>query len=59
VPTLVLAGDRDVLVSPGSLTALCEGIRNVRFARLPDCGHLAFVTKPELVARKVTQFLQH
>jgi pimeloyl-ACP methyl ester carboxylesterase len=57
VPTLVLSGERDVLVSPSSLTALCEGIRDVQFARLPDCGHLAFVTKPELMARKVAQFM--
>ncbi len=57
VPTLVLSGERDVLVSPESLGALCDGIANVRFASLPDCGHLAFVTKPDLVSRKVEQFL--
>ena len=57
VPTLVLAGDRDVLVSPRSLSLLCEGIPHARFARLPNCGHLAFVTKPTLVAEKVNEFL--
>ncbi len=57
VPTLVLSGERDVLVSPTSLTALCDGIANVSHVRLPNCGHLAFVTKPELVGKKVEQFL--
>jgi pimeloyl-ACP methyl ester carboxylesterase len=55
-PTLVLSGDRDVLVSPKSLTPLCEDIPNASFARLPGCGHLAFVTKPELMTSKVEQF---
>jgi len=45
-PTLVMSGDRDILVSPRSLMPLCDDIPNVTFARLPDCGHLAFVTKP-------------
>lgn len=57
VPTLVMAGDRDVLVSPRSLSLLCEGLPHARFARLPNSGHLAFVTKPNLVAEKVNQFL--
>lgn len=57
-PTLVLSGDRDVLVSPKSLTSLCDDIPNVNFARLPNCGHLAFVTKPEAMVKNVQQFLK-
>jgi pimeloyl-ACP methyl ester carboxylesterase len=57
MPTLVLAGDRDVLVSSRSLALLCEGLPHARFARLPNSGHLAFVTRPNLVADKVTEFL--
>jgi len=57
VPTLVLAGDRDVLVSSRSLALLCEGLPHARFVRLPNSGHLAFVTRPNLVADKVTEFL--
>ena len=57
-PTLVLAGDRDVLVSPNGLTRLCDGIPKCHFARLPSCGHLAFVTKPDLIVKHVEQFLQ-
>ena len=56
-PTLVLSGDRDVLVSPRSLQSLRDDIPNVRFAGLPGCGHLGFVTKPDLIEKKVTQFM--
>jgi pimeloyl-ACP methyl ester carboxylesterase len=57
-PTLVLSGDRDVFVSPRSLQLLCDEIPHCQFERLPDCGHLAFVTKPDLIAKKVEAFLQ-
>jgi pimeloyl-ACP methyl ester carboxylesterase len=56
-PTLVLAGERDILVSPRSLQALRDDIPNVQFARLPSCGHLGFVTRPDLIEAKVNQFM--
>lgn len=56
-PTLVLSGDRDVLVSPNTLAPLREGIPDVRLAQLPNCGHLAFVTRPELIVNQVRQFM--
>jgi pimeloyl-ACP methyl ester carboxylesterase len=58
VPTLVLAGDRDLLVSEASLRALCEGIDRSTLVRLAGCGHLAFVTAAARVAAAVTAFLQ-
>jgi pimeloyl-ACP methyl ester carboxylesterase len=57
VPTLVLAGDRDLLVSETSLQALCSGVENCRRVNLSGCGHLAFVTQPERLAREVFQLL--
>jgi pimeloyl-ACP methyl ester carboxylesterase len=57
VPALILAGDRDLLVSPQSLDDLAGGLPHSRLVRLPGCGHLAFVTVPETMAAKVTQFL--
>lgn len=56
-PSLVLSGERDILVSAGSLSTLCDDIPNVHFERLPGCGHLAFVTRPDLITKKVTQFV--
>ncbi len=57
VPTLILAGERDVLVSPRGLADLHEGIEQADLFRLPRAGHLAFVTHPNLVADKVRSFL--
>jgi pimeloyl-ACP methyl ester carboxylesterase len=57
VPTLILAGTRDVLVSDRGLRELCAGISNSLLVRLPNCGHLAFVTQPEQVAGEVRRFI--
>jgi pimeloyl-ACP methyl ester carboxylesterase len=57
VPTLVMAGNRDLLVSPQSLRDLVDGIEDCRRADLPACGHLAFVTRPDRVADEVERFL--
>jgi pimeloyl-ACP methyl ester carboxylesterase len=56
-PTLVMAGDKDVLVSKRSLATLAKGLPHPRLARLPGAGHLAFVTQPTRVADEVTRFL--
>ena len=58
IPTLILAGDRDLLVSEQTLGELSGGIANARRVSLPRCGHLAFVTQPQLVADAVGQFLR-
>ena len=57
VPTLILGGARDVLVSQRALAELADGIEHGQVKRLPNCGHLAFVTNPTLVAEKVRRFL--
>ena len=56
-PTLILAGERDVLLSNRSFRDLQLGIRDAELAWLPGCGHLAFVTKPDMVAERVSEFL--
>jgi pimeloyl-ACP methyl ester carboxylesterase len=57
VPARLLVGDRDLLVSEGSLRDLCAGIPQARLTRLARCGHLAFVTRPALVADEVQRCL--
>ncbi len=58
VPTLLMAGDRDLLASPQSLRDLSQGISEACRVELPGCGHLAFVAQPESVADEVKRFLQ-
>src|SRR5262249_41954045 len=43
-PALILTGDRDLLVSPGNLRTLLEGMPQAESVKLANCGHLAFVT---------------
>jgi 3-oxoadipate enol-lactonase len=57
VPTLALAGNRDLLVSPQSLRDLGQALPAARTVRLPGCGHLAFVTHADRVAEEVKGFL--
>jgi pimeloyl-ACP methyl ester carboxylesterase len=57
VPTCVLAGERDLLVSPSSLEDLANGLPDGRGELLPQCGHLAFVTHPQFVAEKLHAFI--
>lgn len=57
VPTLLMAGDRDLLASPRSVQDLTRSIENAQRVELPGCGHLAFVTQPERVADEVKRFL--
>jgi pimeloyl-ACP methyl ester carboxylesterase len=59
VPTLLMAGDRDLLVSRRSLADLRDGIADARLVSLAGCGHLAFVTQPERVADEARRFLGH
>jgi pimeloyl-ACP methyl ester carboxylesterase len=58
VPTLVLAGERDLLVSRQSLNDLCTAIADARQVGLAGSGHLAFVTQPKRVAGEVHRFLE-
>jgi 3-oxoadipate enol-lactonase len=58
VPSLILTGERDLLVSERSLQDLCRGLVHTRRVMLPGCGHLAFVTQPKRVAVQVHRFLQ-
>lgn len=59
VPALMMAGDRDLLVSPQSLRTLYQSIADAHRVELPGCGHLAFVTQPELLADEVRRFLRN
>jgi pimeloyl-ACP methyl ester carboxylesterase len=56
-PSLILAGDRDLLVSPASLRTLATGIPDSQVVHLPGGGHLAFVTQAQRVAEEVRTFL--
>jgi 3-oxoadipate enol-lactonase len=53
VPTLVLAGSRDVIVSPARQKALAGVIPGARFEVLEGAGHIGFLTHRAEVVRQV------
>ncbi len=57
-PALIMAGDRDLLVSKRSIHELVEEMGTAKAVTLPGCGHLAFVSAPALVAQEVKCFLR-
>jgi pimeloyl-ACP methyl ester carboxylesterase len=57
-PTLVLVGDGDELTPPMLSEELAAGIANARLVRVPDCGHLSTLERPEPVNRALVQWLE-
>ncbi len=57
LPTLVLAGTRDVIVPPARQRALASEIAGARYATLEGAGHIGFLTHRAEVARQVRRFL--
>lgn len=58
VPTLVLAGTRDVVVPIARQRALAEAIEGARFAPLDGAGHIGFLTHRDEVARQVQRLVR-
>jgi pimeloyl-ACP methyl ester carboxylesterase len=58
VPSLVLAGTRDMIVPLRCQRSLASSIGGSRFATLEGAGHIGFLTHREQIARLVSQFLR-
>lgn len=56
-PTLMVNADADAVMPPSGARALAARIRNVREARLDDCGHLPMIEQPAAYHRVVSEFL--
>lgn len=57
VPTLVLAGDADLLAPPALMRLLAEHIPGSQFAALPDAGHAGFWERPDAWNELVLGFI--
>jgi pimeloyl-ACP methyl ester carboxylesterase len=56
-PTLVLVGDGDTLTPPVLSEEIAAGIAGARLVRVPDCGHLSTLERPEAVNRALVEWL--
>jgi pimeloyl-ACP methyl ester carboxylesterase len=57
-PTLVLVGDGDELTPPALSEEIAAGIASARLIRVPDCGHLSTLERPEAVNRALVEWLK-
>jgi pimeloyl-ACP methyl ester carboxylesterase len=57
-PTLVLVGDGDELTPPALLEKIAAGIAGARLVRVPDCGHLSTLERPQAVNRALVEWLK-
>lgn len=58
VPTLVLHGDQDVIITPEAGRKFAAAIPGARLIRYPDAGHLPQVDIPDRSAADVAAFLK-
>ena len=58
VPTLILSGDDDVIISPRKSVMLQRQIPASRLVKVPGAGHYLNVEKSTIVAKEITHFLQ-
>jgi pimeloyl-ACP methyl ester carboxylesterase len=56
-PTLVLAGEADVICPPELHAELAAGIPEAQFMRLPNCGHLSTLEQPARVTEVLSAWL--
>jgi pimeloyl-ACP methyl ester carboxylesterase len=57
-PTLVLVGDGDELTPPALSEKIAAGIAGARLVRVPDCGHLSTLERPQAVNRALVEWLK-
>lgn len=59
VPTLILSGDDDVIISPRKSVLLHRQISGSRLVTIPGAGHYLHIEKAAIVAEEITHFLEH
>ncbi|MBV9232320.1 MAG: alpha/beta hydrolase [Chloroflexi bacterium] len=58
VPTLIIWGERDVLIPITSGHALSAALPHATFITLPGCGHRPMLAQPETMSKLVLDFLK-
>jgi pimeloyl-ACP methyl ester carboxylesterase len=57
VPTLILWGEQDAIVTPDYGRALCDAIPDATFETIPNAAHLPHVDCPRVLADRIMDFV--
>jgi len=57
-PTLVLVGAQDELTPPHLADEMAAGIKGARLVKVPDCGHVSALERPEAVTRAMIEWVR-
>ncbi len=57
VPTLVIAGKGDQLITPDNSEEIAGGIKGARLELVDNCGHMGMIEKPESYTKLLKAFL--
>lgn len=58
VPTMIVWGDKDLTLSPGSFPKLSISIPHARSVRIPQCGHVPHLSHLDLFNQTALSFIQ-
>jgi pimeloyl-ACP methyl ester carboxylesterase len=58
IPAMIVWGAEDKFLPHRYADAWREKVANARVELIPECGHLAHVEKPDVVARKILAFIE-
>jgi len=56
-PTLVLVGEQDALTPPDRAQEIAAGIAGSRLVKIPRCGHVSTLERPDEVSRALVELL--
>ncbi len=58
VPTLVLCGAQDVVITPDMAREFADSLPNARFRVVEGAAHIPSVEQPEFLAAAIAEFLK-
>lgn len=57
VPTLVLVGEQDAATPPALSDEMAAAIPGARLVKIPECGHLSTMERPEALTREMVAWM--
>jgi len=57
-PTLIVVGDHDELTPPELSEEIADGISGAHLIKIPECGHLSTLEKPDKVSQAIVNWIQ-